>query len=221
MKNKDSDQILESCSEEKDLGVTFDDSLSFNAHIQKVTSKANQIIGLIKRSFTFLDKDTFIKLYKAMVRPHLEYGNIIWSPYFKYQSVALEKIQRRATKLLRECKDMDYKERLHYLNLHSLKGRRLRGDLIECYKVFNDENNVYPPHFFPLAPNCNTRNHEKKIYISYCKTNLRKNSFRFRVAKHWNALTPAQKSAQNTNSFKNRIDSDPKLSELFYDFDEQ
>ena len=79
----------------------------------------------------------FIKLYKVLARPHLEYGNIIWNPYLKRQPVAVEQVQRRATRLLEECKEMSYTERLKCLKLHSLKGRRLRGDLIETYKIFS------------------------------------------------------------------------------------
>eukprot|EP00745_Piridium_sociabile_P009045 TRINITY_DN1619_c0_g1_i5.p2 TRINITY_DN1619_c0_g1~~TRINITY_DN1619_c0_g1_i5.p2 ORF type:complete len:111 (+),score=1.42 TRINITY_DN1619_c0_g1_i5:2684-3016(+) len=94
------------------------------------------MIGIIKRTFLYLDKATFLKLYKAMVRPHLEYGNIIWYPHLKRQSIAVERVQRRASKLLPECADMPYVKRLEYLNLHSLKGRRIRGDLIEVFFFF-------------------------------------------------------------------------------------
>ena len=124
--------------EEKDLGVTFDEKLEFNKHIVSAIGKANQMLGLIKRTFTYLNKYTFLKLYKSLVRPHLEYGNIIWHPLYKKQSASIEKVQRRATKLLKECKEMSYSQRLKYLNLYSMKGCRLRGDLIETYKIFMD-----------------------------------------------------------------------------------
>ena len=123
-------QKISVCETEKDLGVTFDKDLSFDPHIDRVVKKANQMIGIIKRTFSYLDRDTFLKLYKAFVRPHLEYANVIWNPYLKRQSEKIEEVQRRATRLLKECKEMKYKERLDYLNLHSLKGRRVRGDLL-------------------------------------------------------------------------------------------
>ena len=91
------------------------------------------MLGLIKRTFSYLNKHILLKLYKSLVRPHLEYGNIIWHPLFKKQSIAIERVQRRATSLLKECKNMSYMERLKYLDLYSLKGRtrRMRGALIE------------------------------------------------------------------------------------------
>lgn len=75
MKTKEEDNQINSCSEEKDLGVTFDKLLPFDPHIQNVIKKANKMTGIIKRTFSYLDKDIFLKLYKALVRPHLEYGN--------------------------------------------------------------------------------------------------------------------------------------------------
>ena len=120
-------QKLDTCEEEKDLGITFDPKLNFDLHISNVTKKANQMLGIIKRTFSFMDKQTFLKLYKALVRSHLEYGNVIWSPLFKRQSIQIESIQRRATKLVPECRDMSYDKRLRYLKLYSLKGRRDRG----------------------------------------------------------------------------------------------
>ena len=57
------------------------------------------MIGICKRTFTFLDKENTGTLYKALVRPHLEYGDVPWSPYLKRQSIASERVQRRATRL--------------------------------------------------------------------------------------------------------------------------
>ena len=93
----------------------------------------------------------FIKLYKALVRPHLEYGNIIWNPYLKRQSVAVEQVQRRATRLVEECTEMTYIERLKCLKLHSLKGRRLRGEFIETCRIFNNLEGIEFQNLFSLV----------------------------------------------------------------------
>ena len=68
-----------------------------------------------------MDKDAFVLLYKALVRSHLEYANTVWSPYKQYLIEAVEKVQKRATKLVRECKHLPYTERLKYLKLPTLK----------------------------------------------------------------------------------------------------
>ena len=69
------------------------------------------MIGIIKRTFTYLDKEIFTNPYKALVQPHLEYGNVIWSPYLKRQSVTIQRVQRRAAKLVSNLKDLKYTER--------------------------------------------------------------------------------------------------------------
>jgi hypothetical protein len=211
-------QRLNVTKEEKDLGVTFDCQLSFDPHIQRVVNKANQMLGIIKRTFTFLDKETFLKLYKAFVRPHLEYANVIWCPFLKRQSKLIESVQRRATKLLRECREMAYVDRLHYLNLHSLKGRRIRGDLIQMFKMFNHIDDVDVQAFFSFTVT-NTRNSDGKVFINRCNTNKRKFSFSHRVSPNWNSLPANVKFTDNINTFKNALDHTPKLLDLFYGFD--
>ena len=218
MKLKNGVQVVTECAEEKDLGVWFDSSMSFDNHINKVVSKANQITGIIRRSFSFLDKSTFLQLYKSMIRPHVEYANSVWSPYLKRQSVAIEKVQRRATKLIPECKQMSYSERLQFLKLYSLKGRRLRGDLIEVYKMFNGFTDIDLKDLFELNV-CSTRRSEGKITVKHSKTKRRRYSFSFRVASQWNLLPYEVKFAKNTNAFKNFLDANPKIVELFYDYD--
>ena len=88
-------------------------------------------MGLIRRTFTYIDEPTFLMLYKALVRPHLEYANSVWNPYI----TALENVQRRATKLIPGFKDMTYENRLRKLKLPTLAYRRKRGNLIEAFKL--------------------------------------------------------------------------------------
>ena len=80
--NNEEEQPIPKCSEEKDLGIIFDETLKFDKHIDSIVSKANNMIGLIKRNFFFINRVVFQHLYKALVRPHLEYGQIVWSPRY-------------------------------------------------------------------------------------------------------------------------------------------
>ena len=79
-----------------------------------------KVLGLIKKSFAILDKRTLPLLYKSLVCPHLEYGNVIWGQLFRGDIIAIENVQRRATKLIPLLKDLTYEERLRALNLPSL-----------------------------------------------------------------------------------------------------
>ena len=128
---------LEHVFEEKDLGVVIDSSLSFDEHISTKVKKANSIVGLIRRSFTFLDENLFKVLYAAFVRPNLEYAAAVWSPLKKHISM-LEKVQGRATKLVDGLNNLSAEERLQRLQLPTLTYRRQRNDMVEIYKHFHN-----------------------------------------------------------------------------------
>ena len=135
-------QKIDEYKKERDLGVTFDQRLSFEAHVSRVVNKANQILGMIKRSFSNRDKDTFVRLFKCLFHPHVEYANVIWYPSVRKQYRLIEGVQRRATKFVNEFFEMSYGDRLCYLKLHSLRSCQLRGDLIQMYKIFHKYDDV-------------------------------------------------------------------------------
>ena len=172
MKTLDSEieeKELEQVKSEKDLGIITDDILSFAEHIQTKVNKATKIMGLIRRSFMFMDAEMFRKLFTAMVRPHLEYGQVIWSPIKKKDIISIENVQRRASKSIPELKNLSYPERLKKLNLPTLSYRRHRGDMIELYKTMNglyDDVALQPSRREGI-----TRGHSLKIF----KLNLKKN----------------------------------------------
>ena len=103
---------IDNCSSECDLGVIFDSYLLFDNDMHRAVKKANQTLGVIKGSFAFLNKNVLISLCKALVRPHLEYGNVVLYLRLKRQSAAFEKVQRRAAKLVKEICHFHYENRL-------------------------------------------------------------------------------------------------------------
>ena len=119
--NMDDANDIQTSESERDLGVVFDERLNFDVHINNLINKANKVVGVVKRSFIYLCNGSFITLYKSLIRPHLEYANCIWSPMFKRQSISLENVQRRATKLVSLIAHLNYEERMKYLSLPSLK----------------------------------------------------------------------------------------------------
>ena len=84
----------------KDLGVTFQSSLTFVDHIYEVIKKCFSLLGLISRNFKDLTKDSFILIYKALVRSRLEFAVSVWSPWKKKDIEAIERVQKRATKMI-------------------------------------------------------------------------------------------------------------------------
>ncbi|KAK3089449.1 hypothetical protein FSP39_003702 [Pinctada imbricata] len=200
------DKEITSTNHEKDLGVIVDNELKFQLHISTQVKKANQIVGLIKRSFSYIDEEMFLVLFKSLVRPHLEYGSNIWSVIYKKDSIAIENVQRRATKLLDNIKNLSYSERLKHLGLPSLEYRRLRADMIETFRILNNIDKVDQAKLFPLNTNP-TRGHEKKIFKRHNRTNIRKFCFTHRVVDTWNSLPASVVDAKNVNSFKNKLNA--------------
>ena len=93
-------------------------------HCQKAVVKANIVLVMIKRTFPSMSKDLFLFLYTTYVRPHLEYVVQLWSPYLLKDIDMLEKVQMRATKLIKGFNRLPYSIRLQKLGLYSLYCRR-------------------------------------------------------------------------------------------------
>ena len=121
--------------------VDFHTKIRFNHDLQKGHLN-NQVINQEKHTFNHKGKKLIIPLYKAIVRPHLEYCIQAWRPYRKKDIDTLERIQRRATKMIPELRDLSYEERLKECGLTTLETRRLRGDQIEVFKILNGYENI-------------------------------------------------------------------------------
>ena len=128
---------------------------------------------IIRKTFKFLDKHTFLPLYKTMVRSRLDYAMAVW------HTIALENIQRRASKELPGMRDLSYIERLKLLKLPTLAYRKLRGDMIQVYKIIH---NIYDHESLPnllrnneISQRTGNRGHSLKLFTHrFNKLNLRK-----------------------------------------------
>jgi len=141
-------KLLEEVTEIKDLGVYYDPLLLFDKHICEKVKKVYMMLGIIKRNFIHISRNCFVTLYKSLVRSHLKYANSVWYPKRKSDIDKLERVQKRATKLIPELSKISYTDRLKALNLPTLKYRRHRGDMIELFKIIKgiyDYTTV--PHF--------------------------------------------------------------------------
>ena len=113
LKDKDGNlQALPKDTKEKDLGIWFQNNLKFDEHINYIVNRANRLVGLIKRTFKSLDKDSFFTLYKSLIISILDYGGSVYYPYTKKKIQLIENVQRRATRILPELKELSYGERL-------------------------------------------------------------------------------------------------------------
>ena len=118
----------------------------------------------------------------------------------------LEKIQRRATKLIPGLRDLRYEERLKECGLTTLETRRLRGDQIEVFKILNGYENIDYNIFFEIKESKITRGHNYTLVKKQSRLDVRKYSFSQRTINVWNKLSTDCVHASSVNMFKNKID---------------
>ena len=192
---------------EKDLGVLMDKDLKFRKHAAAVIAKASKIMGVIKKSFQELDCVTLPILFKTLVRPHLEYGNAVWGPFNRADQILVERVQRRATKLVKSIRHRPYSERLRLLKIPSLYYRRKRGDMILAYQIFHGGVDIQPDIFSNQATESTTRGHRWKLKKPRAESRVRRNAFATRIVNDWNSLPPSIVDAPSLNAFKSNLDA--------------
>ena len=207
--------MLDVVTSEKELGVTIDHQLKFSDHIENAVKKANRVLGCLARTFRHLNKETFLLLYKSLVRPHLEYASCVWCPHLKKNRDLIEQVQRRATRLVPETKGLPHNSRLIELQLPTLNYRRQRTDIIQTFKIIKRIDSVNQDCRCPQCPSermfqkasGTTRGHSEKLQTQRA-TGYRHHFFATRVVKMWNSLSDNTVQATTVNELKSRLRRD-------------
>lgn len=199
------DTTLETVKVERDLGVLISDDLKVSQQCAKAVKTSNRVLGMIKRTFNSRKSEVIIPLYKSLVRPHLEYCVQAWRPHLVKDIQLIEAVQHRATKCVEGMSVLSYEERLRRLKLPSLEYRRIRGDLIQVFKVYKGWAGLEFGELFQANHNT-LRGHSAKLFKKRVYSDIGKFSFSNRVVDLWNSLPSDIIDCSSLNEFKNKLD---------------
>lgn len=174
----------------KYLGILINSDLSWSPHVANLCSKARKLVGLLYRRFyKNADPTTLLTLYKAFIRPHLEYNAIVWDPFLLGDIDSLEKVQRFALRVCLKSWSADREHLYSQSRIPALVDRRKQARLCHMYKIVNDQTD------FPEAPlqyraiNFVTRSsHSQQLRNIAARTSQYQNSFFPRTIAQWNSL---------------------------------
>lgn len=197
--------VLVTTKVEKDLGVYVSDDFKVSTQCKEAVNKANRVLSYIKRHFRNRTKEIILPLYNSLVRPHLEYAVQFWCPYLRKDIELLEAVQARATKLVSSIRHKSYIRRCDELNLYTLEFRRLRGQLIQVYKILNHLDKIDYSEMFTLSNNA-TRNNGFKLVAKRFNTHVCGNFFSFKIINQWNKLPMDIVMSPTIETFKRRLD---------------
>jgi hypothetical protein len=190
----------------KDLGILVSSPLSFNDHMDLIIAKAYSRLGLINKVFKTKSLKTVPRLYKAFVRPILDYSSLIWNPYTIKYTTKIERVQRHMCRMIPTIRYLPYRQQLKCLGLHSLQLRRQRYQLISIFKFYKRLTNIDFYSLFKTASYKRTRGHKMTIIPNFAKNNYRLHFFTNSSTDLWNKLTDEDIEAANLNQFKTRLE---------------
>ena len=191
------------------LGVQIDEKLSWNKHVESVAKKVTSGVGALRRIRDFVDRETLISIYNALVRPHFDYCSEVWDTLGIGLSTRLQKLQNRAARIVMGMtNDTPGLEAITALGWETLESQRAKSKAVQMYKVLND-----------LAPNAlvnlfmrksdvtdyELRGSSTSLQIPFPRTENIKKSFSYDGAKLWNSLPEDLRDLATLPKFKSRI----------------
>jgi hypothetical protein len=203
-------QELSVVEEEKDIGVIVQKNLKPTRQCEKASNMAAAVLRQIERNFHYRDKRVFVRLYKQYVLPHLEFSSPAWSPWTRMDIDKLEKVQRKAVKMVSGLEGIEYEDRCAEIGLKPLETRRKLHDLVLLHGMVHERGGITIENMFEradLREGARTRQAAgvNNLKVPAARTDIRKNFFTVRTVSEWNNLPDELKSEANKEKFKRAL----------------
>ena len=190
------------------LGLTFSSNLSWQGHMNNITSWANRMLGLVSRNLRKTSQKICQQAYFSLARPHLEYCCSVWNPHTNKHISKIEAVQRRAARFtLQRYRRMDsVSAMIQHLKWESLERRRNAASLHLMYKIQNNTVAINAHHYTaPMIASKTRQYHSKKLLAIPSRTQLYQNSFFPRTVTAWNALSKITLDATSLEGVKGAL----------------
>lgn len=199
-----------------DLGVVIERDLKFHSHIRRKVGVAGGLTSNFLSCTLNRNADFLLSIYKAHIRPILDYASPLWNLEYIGDLKLLEKVQRRWTRSVDDLFEVPYHDRLRRLNLFSYQGRLLRADLIMVWKILHGKCAISPSQLFSPAEYIGTRGHPYKLFLPRSRLDIRTRFFSIRIISTWNSLSQDTVTADTLEKFKGLLHRD--LGDLLFQY---
>ena len=200
-------QTLQTVDSAKYLGVNIQSKLSWSPHIATTARKADNTRAFLQRNMRSCPCNVRNQCYTTLVRPILEYCSPVWDPHLQKDIDTLDMVQRRCARFVYQdfSRESSVTWMCNRLQWDTLAHRRAKAKVTVLYRVVNQL--VAIPVEQYLRPSAtNTRGHDQKFFIGYCRTNTMKFSFFPDAARRWNQLPSSSTVAPSLEAFRRSLE---------------
>lgn len=188
----------------KYLGINLSPDLSWTHHILFLCKKARKLVGMLHRNFsTFASSTVMIRLYKSLIRPHLEYACIVWDPHLKRDILKIERVQKFALRVCSKKWRANYDRLLNNFRISTLYGRRKILKLCTLFCIFNGAMSLpSPPISIKSTPYSCRHCNNLQLLVPHSRSTAFLHSFFVETIESWNNLPFDVSTISSLSSFK-------------------